>query len=336
MRLQRYLAAAGVAARRKAEELIVDGPRHGQRQGRDRARHQGRSRAATRSPSTARRSSRSTRSTCCSTSRRLHHRGHRRSRPPDGDGLPAEPAGAGEAGRPARLLQRGRAAADQRRRARRAAARAGEPRAEDVSREGARPGRRERPQARCARGVRARRRHDDAAGRGRAAAGESKHTWLAITIYEGKQRQIHRMLEALGYRVDKLQRVAFANLTFHDLRVGDARELTQQELNELRDAVGLDRARGRARPWHARARGHRHPAARAREGARGARGVRGRARPGARSRRRARRGRSARRGHRRGRRGRRGRSAATARRSRTGRRRLVVATVAAAVGRGRS
>src|SRR5678816_1193987 len=77
---------------------------------------------------------------------------------------------------------------------------------------------------------------------------ESKHTWLAITIHEGKHRQIHRMIEALGYQVDKLQRVAFANLTFHHLRVGDARELTQQELNELRDLVGLDHsavARGR-------------------------------------------------------------------------------------------
>ena len=82
--------------------------------------------------------------------------------------------------------------------------------------------------------------------------GESKHTWLGITIHEGKHRQIHRMLEALGYQVDKLQRVAFANLTFHDLRVGDARELTQQELNELRDMVGLDHravARGR---WRAK------------------------------------------------------------------------------------
>ncbi|HEX7839393.1 MAG TPA: pseudouridine synthase [Kofleriaceae bacterium] len=80
--------------------------------------------------------------------------------------------------------------------------------------------------------------------------GESKHIWLGITIYEGKNRQIHRMIEALGHQVDKLQRVAFANLTFHDLRVGDARELTQQELNELRDLVGLDHstvARGRWR-----------------------------------------------------------------------------------------
>jgi 23S rRNA pseudouridine2605 synthase len=80
--------------------------------------------------------------------------------------------------------------------------------------------------------------------------GESKHTWLAVTLHEGKHRQLHRMIEALGFAVDKLQRVAFANLTFHGLRVGDARELTQLELNALRDLVGLDHspvARGRWR-----------------------------------------------------------------------------------------
>jgi 23S rRNA pseudouridine2605 synthase len=80
--------------------------------------------------------------------------------------------------------------------------------------------------------------------------GESKHTWLAITIHEGKHRQIHRMVEALGYRVDKLQRVAFATLTFHDLRIGDARELTQMEVNQLRDSVGLDHSAVARGSWH--------------------------------------------------------------------------------------
>ncbi|MDB4961386.1 MAG: pseudouridine synthase, partial [Myxococcales bacterium] len=80
--------------------------------------------------------------------------------------------------------------------------------------------------------------------------GESKYTWLAITIHEGKHRQIHRMVESLGYRVDKLQRVAFANLTFHNLRVGDARELSQTELNTLRDAVGLDHSKVARGRWH--------------------------------------------------------------------------------------
>ncbi|MEZ4368545.1 MAG: pseudouridine synthase [Kofleriaceae bacterium] len=81
--------------------------------------------------------------------------------------------------------------------------------------------------------------------------GESKHSWVAITLYEGKSRQIHRMLETCGFEVTKLQRVAFANLTFHGLRVGDARELRQDELNELRDAVGLPRGAGARGKWRA-------------------------------------------------------------------------------------
>ncbi|MEZ4359613.1 MAG: pseudouridine synthase [Kofleriaceae bacterium] len=73
-----------------------------------------------------------------------------------------------------------------------------------------------------------------------ALPGESRHSWLAITVIERKQHQVQRMMEALGYQVQKLQCVAFANLTFHGLRVGDARELTQAELNDLRDLVELD------------------------------------------------------------------------------------------------
>ena len=81
--------------------------------------------------------------------------------------------------------------------------------------------------------------------------GQSRHDWLVITLYEGKSRQIHRMVEALGHQVQKLQRVSFAGLTFHGLRVGDARELTQQEVNDLRDLVGLDRSAGSRGTWRA-------------------------------------------------------------------------------------
>jgi 23S rRNA pseudouridine2605 synthase len=83
---------------------------------------------------------------------------------------------------------------------------------------------------------------------------ESKHDWLVITLTEGKSRQIHRMAEALGLQALKIQRVAFGGITFHGLRVGDARELTQAEVNELRQQVGLPRsaiAAGRGR-WSAR------------------------------------------------------------------------------------
>jgi 23S rRNA pseudouridine2605 synthase len=83
---------------------------------------------------------------------------------------------------------------------------------------------------------------------------ESRHEWLVITLTEGKSRQIHRMAEAFGYQVLKIQRVAFAGIEFHGLRVGAARELTQAEVNALRAIAGLERnpkavARGK---WKAR------------------------------------------------------------------------------------
>lgn len=68
---------------------------------------------------------------------------------------------------------------------------------------------------------------------------KSSHDWLEITLHEGKSRQIHRMAAVFGYRVVKLQRVEFAGISFHGLRVGDARELTQAEVDGLRKLVGL-------------------------------------------------------------------------------------------------
>jgi 23S rRNA pseudouridine2605 synthase len=68
---------------------------------------------------------------------------------------------------------------------------------------------------------------------------KTRHEWLIITLTEGKSRQIRRMAEALGYQVQKLQRVAFAGIGYHGLRVGDARELSQIEVNSLRDMVRL-------------------------------------------------------------------------------------------------
>ncbi|WP_428267808.1 pseudouridine synthase [Haliangium sp.] len=81
---------------------------------------------------------------------------------------------------------------------------------------------------------------------------KSRHDWLVITLTEGKSRQIHRMLEALGYRVTKLQRVAFAGLAFHGLRVGDARELTQVEVNGLREQAGLPKSTIARGKWSSR------------------------------------------------------------------------------------
>jgi 23S rRNA pseudouridine2605 synthase len=62
---------------------------------------------------------------------------------------------------------------------------------------------------------------------------ERATTWLQISITEGKNRQIHRMLEAVGSYVMRLSRVAFAGLTTEGMRPGDYRPLTNRELMKL-------------------------------------------------------------------------------------------------------
>ena len=73
---------------------------------------------------------------------------------------------------------------------------------------------------------------------------QSRHDWFEVTITEGKNRQLHRMLEAVGHEITKLQRVSFAGLSFHGLRVGDARELSQIELKDLYERAGIKIAKG--------------------------------------------------------------------------------------------
>ena len=57
---------------------------------------------------------------------------------------------------------------------------------------------------------------------------------IGIEIHSGKNRIVRRMLEHLGYRVNKLDRVLFAGLTKKNLRRGDWRYLTDKEVNMLR------------------------------------------------------------------------------------------------------
>jgi 23S rRNA pseudouridine2605 synthase len=56
---------------------------------------------------------------------------------------------------------------------------------------------------------------------------------LEITIHEGKNRQIRRMCEAIGYPVRQLKRTKFACLTLTGLRRGQYRYLTDSEVEEL-------------------------------------------------------------------------------------------------------
>ena len=57
---------------------------------------------------------------------------------------------------------------------------------------------------------------------------------LEITIHEGRNRQVRRMCEAVGHPVRELQRIAFGPLRLGDLPPGAARRLTGSELDRLR------------------------------------------------------------------------------------------------------
>ncbi|MFC4712375.1 pseudouridine synthase [Planococcus dechangensis] len=57
---------------------------------------------------------------------------------------------------------------------------------------------------------------------------------VQITIHEGRNRQVRRMFEAIGFPVQKLSREQFAFLTLHGLNAGESRELSPHEVKLLR------------------------------------------------------------------------------------------------------
>ncbi|HYQ78042.1 MAG TPA: pseudouridine synthase [Solirubrobacterales bacterium] len=59
---------------------------------------------------------------------------------------------------------------------------------------------------------------------------------IEITLREGRNRQVRRMLEAVGNEVVGLRRVKFGPLALDDLQPGSARRLSDAEIGELREA----------------------------------------------------------------------------------------------------
>jgi 23S rRNA pseudouridine2605 synthase len=67
----------------------------------------------------------------------------------------------------------------------------------------------------------------------RTIEARGQKTWLAITLAEGKNRQVRRMCEAVGLSVEKLTRVALGPLKLGKLPAGAWRPLTPEELAVL-------------------------------------------------------------------------------------------------------
>ena len=63
-----------------------------------------------------------------------------------------------------------------------------------------------------------------------------KYTF-SIILTQGLNRQIRRMCEALGYKVTTLKRIRIMNVELGNLKPGEVRELTEQELKELYGTV---------------------------------------------------------------------------------------------------
>ncbi|WP_018660494.1 pseudouridine synthase [Heyndrickxia acidiproducens] len=57
---------------------------------------------------------------------------------------------------------------------------------------------------------------------------------VELTIHEGRNRQVRRMFEAIGYKVQKLRRESFGTLKLKGMNAGEKRELTPHEVKQLR------------------------------------------------------------------------------------------------------
>lgn len=67
------------------------------------------------------------------------------------------------------------------------------------------------------------------------------NSWIRITLHEGRKRQIRKMLERVGHSVIKLIRIAIDGVRLGELKPGQFRPLTKEELEELRKKLIIRR-----------------------------------------------------------------------------------------------
>ena len=66
---------------------------------------------------------------------------------------------------------------------------------------------------------------------------DNKHTMMRITLYQGMNRQIRKMLEFLGHEVKSLKRIQHATIQLEGLRRGEFKPIKPQQIKELRNFI---------------------------------------------------------------------------------------------------
>jgi 23S rRNA pseudouridine2605 synthase len=118
-------------------------------------------------------------------------------------------------------------------------------------------------------------------GRARALEAElhsrtPKNTWVRVVVAEGRQHLVKRLMEAVGAPVQKLHRADYGGVAVAGMRPGEVRELTRAEVHSLRAQAGKKAEAGERRaPVALPARRHGHgppgPGGRTRRGRQGRR-----------------------------------------------------------------
>lgn len=72
---------------------------------------------------------------------------------------------------------------------------------------------------------------------------EGRHSFLRFVLHEGRNRQIRKMCAQVGLNVVSLMRIALDNLQLGNLEPGKWRELTEKEIEDLRNGTGKAEAK---------------------------------------------------------------------------------------------
>src|SRR5262249_37992632 len=65
---------------------------------------------------------------------------------------------------------------------------------------------------------------------------EAANPWYEVTLTEGKNRQLRKMFEEIGHHVEKIRRVRYGSLTL-DVPPGESRRLTEPEVRQLKKSI---------------------------------------------------------------------------------------------------